>query len=220
MIFDSNGLPKDTGASDYADSARLAAMMVMVDHPLMTREKLLTYSLDNWFNGVRYPHEDPTGNKSSNNPKNYTRDQEICIAAALLKMSCPVPTLRLLGELRRRRYRGQNVEKDIPGSTKKFPDGADLFLPHHVNHMRICANENSLIIGKIFLAADVIFNAIFSPRRESNQILCMLMTAGPRWVKFYKLVTPQWKLAIEDYWCGWRNEPELAQMLIDKVKSM
>jgi len=216
MIFDSHGLPKDTGASDYADSSRLAGLMATFGHPVMTAELIAQYVIGD--QGVRYPYQDPTGNLSSNNPKNFTRDQLMCLAAGLNKMRRPDLVLKLYKAAQDRWYRGQNTEADVVGSTKKFPDGADILTPAHMNHLRMCADQSPTILGRINLIVDILFNAYVNPMAEPNQIMCMCEIAGPKYVKLLRRLNKKLDAAIREYWCGWRGEPELAEMLIEKFK--
>lgn len=219
MIFDEHGLPRDNGATDFADSARLAGLMALVGHKDMTRNKLLMYSINNGFDAVRYPFIDVAqGISWSNNPKNFTRDQLICLVAGLKKLDCPVPCIRLLASAETRKSRAQNIEDDVPGSVKKFPNGADILTPSHMNHLRICAGEKPTLLGKAWLMMDIIGSSIFTPMHEPNQLIAMCLTAGPFYVKMLRKMNKKLDEAIKEYWCGWRNEPELAQMLIDVTK--
>lgn len=218
MQFDSNGLPKDSGASDYADSARLAGLLATFGHPAMDREKILQYVKEEGGElvGMRYPYVDPTGNLSSNNPKNFTRDQLMCLAAGLSALDCPVACAKLLGAAERRGNRAQNVEKDVPGSTKLFPDGADLLTPSNVNHLEMCAGFKGTLLGKAWLVMDICWNAWFSPMSEPNQLMCQAKIAGPMYVKLMRRLNKKLDAAIDEYWSGWRGEPELAQFLKEK----
>lgn len=42
--------------------------------------------------------------------------------------------------------------------------------------------------------------------------------AGPFYVKMLRFFNPKLDLAIKEYWSKWRNEPELAQFLIENFK--
>ena len=216
MIFDTHGLPKDTGASDYADSARLAGILGAFGHPAMTAEKIAQYVIGD--QGVRYPYVDPTGNLSSNNPKNFTRDQEVCLAAGLNKLRRPDLAMKLYRAAQNRWYRGQNTEADIPGSTKKFPDGADLFLFDTMSHLKNCADQGPTVLGRINLIIDICYKAWVKPMTEPNQIMCMCLIAGPMYVKLLRKLNKKLDAAIREYWSGWRGEPELAEFLIEKFK--
>jgi hypothetical protein len=216
MIFDSHGLPKDTGASDYADSARLAGLMGTFGHPDMTAEKIALYVIGD--QGVRYPFVDPTGNLSSNNPKNFTRDQLNCLAAGLNVLRRPDLALKLYRAAQYRNWRGQNTEADVIGSTKKFPNGADIFLFDTMSHLKTCAGQGPTIMGRINLIIDICFNAWVKPMAEPNQIMCLCKIAGPKYVKLLRKLNKKLDAAIREYWCGWRGEPEFAEFLIEKFQ--
>lgn len=215
MIFDVHNLPRDTGATDSMDSARLAGMMCLADHE--QTPDLRNYVIGGL--GVRHPAFYP-----ANNPWNFTRDQLLPLAAGLSnQMHIYAGSRDLYFAVKNRNWRCQNIEKDFPGSIKKFPDGADFLLPQHILALTICADIKPSrclsIFGRIFLFLDILFNALFTPRREPNQLIAILIVLGPFWVKLYKLVVRKWRLALTDYWSGWRNEKVLAQMLIKKLET-
>ncbi len=55
---------------------------------------------------------------------------------------------------------------------------------------------------------------------EPNQMLCMAMIAGDEYVKLWANHNPKWAQSIIEYWGGWRNELELAHLMIHKVQSI
>lgn len=206
-FYDESGLPKDIGASDWQDSCRLAGVMAMIGHqnaPDMTRY------LTAWGEGVRCPLYPP-----ANNPKNFSRDQEILLAAGLYFQKKYAQASFLYDNALFRNFRAQNTEHDYPGTTKKSPDGPDIYSPSAINHLRLCTNVlKGKLLGKAWLVLDILYNALFTPLREPNQLIAMCAIAGAPWVKFYKIVTPKWREAIREYWSGWRGEPELAKDFI------
>lgn len=220
MIFDSHGLPRDTGATDFADSARLAGLIATFGHPAMTADKIALYVIAD--QGVRYPFQDPMGNPSSNNPKNFTRDQLICLAAGLKTLRRPDLALKLYRAAQDRWWRGQNTEADVVGSTKKFPNGADLLGPDVMSHLKNCADQGTTFFGNVVLVASIMFNAYVKPMSEPNKIMCLCKIAGPKYVKLLRRLNPKLDDAIREYWCSgagaWRNEPELAEFLINNFK--
>lgn len=214
MILDNYGLPRDRGATDSMDSARLAGMMALVGH--RDTPDLRRYVVNGL--GVRHPEFYP-----ANNPWNFTRDQLLPLASGLCtQLHIYAGSRDLYFAVKNRNWRCQNIEKDFPGSRKKFPDGADFLLPHHIYFLSICGGINPGIIlslvGQIFMFIDILFNAVFFSKRESNQLIAMILILGPFWVRLYKKLTPNWRLAIENYWSGWRGEKELAKMIIDKLE--
>ncbi len=207
MLFDSFGLPKDVGATDKMDSCRLAGLMAIINH--LQAPNLSKYIIYNNL-GVRHPYEYP-----SNNPNNFTRDQLLCLVAGLYKQGNINLCKKLCAAAKSRGWKAQNTEYDVQGSIKEFPNGPDWLSPSHRMILNICAGNKGNLLGYIWLFMDIIFNAVFTPMRESNQLLAVLSVVSPKWLKFYKFVTPKWKLSIRDYWGGWRKEPELAELMIN-----
>lgn len=216
MIFDQYGLPKDTGASDYMDSARLAGIMAVFDIPgTPDLYNYIAFTSERAVVGVRHPHEFP-----SNNPNNFTRDQLMCLTAGIrVQKNNGAICDFLYAEACKRGNRAQNMEADVPGSLKKFPNGADLLLPSNMDHLRRCAGHEPTFLGTLWLKADIIANGLFTPLGEQNQLICMCVVAGPEYVKMYKKCNKQWRDAIRLYWCGWRQEPELAEIMIKKLET-
>lgn len=206
MIIDEYGLPKDTGATDKMDSARLAGIMSMIGHP--SAPDLSKYIIGD--QAVRHPHEEP-----ANNPNNFTRDQLMCLVAGLHAQGRTDICKSLYLAAKKRGYKAQNSEYDYPGTTKKFPNGRDILSPSNMLALRIAAGEKGFALGHIWVVIDILFNAIFTPTREPNQLICQLYVISKKYLKLYKFLTPKWKLAITEYWGGWRGEPELADQMIN-----
>lgn len=220
MIFDMHGFPKDKGATDYMDSARLAGLMAMFG--LIDGYKLEFYVkyVNGEYVGMRHPYEGANpGEMPSNNPKNFTRDQLMCLVSGLDISGYSGTARKLLHAAEARGCRAQNTEADYPGTVKKFPNGADLLPPSAMNHLRICAREESTLLGRLWLKFDIMYNGKFSPLGEPNQLICMCMSAGPEYVRMWKNWNPQWKQAITTYWCGWRQESELAEKMIKVLEA-
>lgn len=217
MLFDGLGLPKDTGATDKMDSARLAGLMVAINYKSsgINLDLYTKYGENGVLVATRHPEEVP-----SNNYKNFTRDQLIPLAAGLKIQGKSGTARKLYHAAIDRGYRGQNTEADVDGSVKKFPNGADIFTPSHMNHLRMCADEGSSLIGRLWLKLDILFNAKFYPMSEPNQLICMMLIAGPEYVKMWTKLNSKWKDAIREYWSGWRQEPELAEELIAHLNSI
>ncbi len=209
MIFDSQGLPKDSGASDYMDSARLAGLMACFGHP--KAPDMRKYLING--EGVRHPVEFP-----SNNPNNFTRDQLMCLAAGLKAQGREAEVKVLYDAAVSRFYRAQNSEADVPGSTKQFPNGADFLTPSNMNHLRICAGMSPSWLGKMWLMIDIAANGLFFSKEEPNQLMAMCASAGSFYVKALRLANRKLDKSITDYWSGWRMESDFAQFLIQKFK--
>lgn len=219
MIFDSKGLPQDNGATDKMDSCRLSGLMAVIYHPQAPMMEHYVVKVDGVRMGVRHPDE-----FFSNNPLNFTRDQLIPLIAGLYAQNGITSVARhLFDAALSRGCRAQNSEYDAPGSTKQFPNGADLL---HPGHMLILAKASGYSIwwtklfGYPMVVIDVLFNAIFTPTREPNQLICALSVLGPKWLKFYKFVTPRWRTAVTDYWSGWRDEEAFGKAVISWLEKI
>lgn len=215
MIFDSNGLPKDTGATDFMDSARSAGMMATFGHPSMNKDLISKYVI-NHDQAVRYPFIDPY-NAASNNPKNFTRDQLNCLASGLYSMGRSDLCELLLEAAEKRLYFAQDTEADVVGSTKKFPNGPDPLWPDSMNNLRMCAGQKSTLLGKAWLLVSIVYNAKFDQMGEPNQLMCMCKVAGPMYVKLLRKLNPKLDDAIRSYWVA-RQESAFAEFLIDNFK--
>lgn len=73
MIFDDMGLPRDNGATDFNDSARLAGILALFQYPVEKEIDLTLYIDDNW-KYVRHPKE---------YKYDFSRDQAIPLMAGL-----------------------------------------------------------------------------------------------------------------------------------------
>lgn len=216
MIFNENGFPRPSGATDFLDSAHLAGLMAFVGHEKMSYKKLVEYFDFKTLLATRCP-EDNSGLDPSN-PNNFTRDQLICYLAGIRvseTQSNAIP-YALLMKARSRGYRAQNTEKDIPGSTKKFPDGPDILDPSHIGYMKICAGLKANWFERLWMLARIKIASKFSPLKEPNNIIVMSIVYG--YADILKKSNLQIFQAIREYWSGWRSEPELAEMLIKKLQ--
>ena len=190
MIFDELGLPKENGASDKMDSARLAGLMASIGMKVQLSRYIKYLNHLNAV-GVRHPSEQP-----ARNYKNFTRDQLLCLVAGLYfnKEYSTVDDLRTTIKLNN--YRCQNTEYDYPGTTKSFPNGPDLLMPSHISHLRMCAGLNPTILGKIWLRAEIIYNAFVTPLAEPNQLICMLLVSGVDDLRLWTRLNKKWREAL------------------------
>jgi len=186
MIFDHNGLPKDNGATDYQDSARLAGIMAVFEWP---RGVNLQGYLDMGQKPkyVRHPFEE--------SKSDFSRDQAICLMAGMCYSHMPIQVDR------------------------RFVDGKDWFSPSQMGHVRRCQGLKAYWYQNLWLWLDVLWACYVKPMAEPNQLLCMLMVADPKYLRFYVKHNKKWKEAILAYWCGWRNEKELAELMITKIRN-
>ncbi len=126
----------------------------------------------------------------------FSRDQTLCLVAGLWKQG-----LYNLVSL-------------------KYVDGKDIFLPHHRGHLRRCAGEKASWLQDAFLWLDVLLTSHISTKGESNKLLCMLMVADKKYLKYYLKHCKDWQANIREYWCSWRQESELAEHMISKLEAL
>lgn len=177
MIYDGLGLPKENGADDLEDSARLAGILTVFD----INKKI---PLDSYLKNKEYTRH-PSGSKYD-----FSRDQAICLLAGLSRQ----------GKF--------SIIK------KEYINGNDILSPSVTGHIKRCHGDKSNTMENLWLWLDVAYHAIITPLEEPNQILCMMLIADKKYLKFWLKINRQWRESIRLYWCGWRKEPELAEDMI------
>jgi hypothetical protein len=197
-----NGLPVDTGASDSQDSARLAGMMAIAG--LANYCEL--YVVEG--KGRRHPTDSFQG---ANNPDKFSRDQLMCLIAGLGEF----PSRELLAAAHTAGNRAQNWMEDN-GKAKWY--GADRLTTLNMQVLEIRAGERAKLslFARMQLAAELTLKRVFTPLGEPNQLISMCYVSGN--LSMLDRLWPQWELAVVEYWCGWRGEPELAHALIRAIK--
>ena len=95
----------------------------------------------------------------------------------------------------------------------------DFVSPSIRGHIRRCAGLESTWFQDLSLWSDVFWNIWVKPTAESNQLLCILMLADEKYLKFYTNRNTSWRENITEYWCSWRNEKEFADMIIINIES-
>lgn len=96
--------------------------------------------------------------------------------------------------------------------------GKDFLSPSVRGHIRRCQDREATKFQDYWLKLDIYYNAFFDPLSEPNQLICMLMVAGPEYVKLWTKLNTKWRKAITDYWCGWRGESNLAAHMINRIE--
>lgn len=196
MIFDNLGLPKDMGASDLQDSARLAGLAVVFGFDLTQNKRipLEKYVMNIPAVGLTHYVRHPLEHKYD-----FSRDQAICLIAGL----------------------GAQGKKDLVN--KSYIDGKDIFSPSHRGHIKRCQGKKPNLLEEHWLWLDVLYSCFYQPMGEPNQLLCMLMLADPKYLKFWLKYNKHWRAAIKEYWCEaageWRGERELASHMIAILES-
>lgn len=101
---------------------------------------------------------------------------------------------------------------------KYKPENGDIISPSVRGHILRCNNQQANWFQNLWLWLDVLWATFIAQMQESNQLLSMLMIADPKYLKFYTKYNKFWETNIKSYWCGWRNEKDLAEHIINKVK--
>ncbi len=122
----------------------------------------------------------------------FSRDQAICLVAGLSKQ---VPEL---------------VDAE-------FITGKDFLSPSVRGHIERCKGGKATWFQDLWFWCDLWFSAKVKPMEELNQLFCMMMVANPKFIRWYCQNNPRWERALIDYWCGWRNEPELTNHMITEI---
>lgn len=229
MEFDSLGLPKDNGATDWADSARLAGLMAAFDHPMAPPLAHYFIKTESGLKPVRHPTKKVY---PENEPRTMSRDQLTCLAAGLYFQNQEYESEEYESEPRLRGFysslaqlivdqTGWFAPNDLDdealrktGEKKwKIPD---FISPPVRDHYKRCANP-AFKITKLedwLLRRDIDFNAR-NPLAEHNQILAMCRVAGNQYVKYYTEKNPIWKTTIYNYWAlSYRKEKDFADHMI------
>lgn len=185
MIFDSRNLPKEIGASDLQDSARLAGIMATFNYYPNGVFDISQYVNLKEGRYERHPDE---------RRYDFSRDQSLCLLAGLYSQ-------------------GFSELVDL-----KYVDGVDIFTPAHRGHVKRCQGKKASWFQDLWFWFDVWRASHLDQLGEPNQILCQMMVAAAhgneKFLKYWLKHNVKWRQAIEDYWCGWRGEPELALKII------
>lgn len=192
MKIDDLGLPQVNGSTDLQDSAALAGIMTVFGWP----QKVDLREYINWKNGKRIYVRHPAEDKGYD----FSRDQFICLSAGIRAMG--------------------HVGNFFVNT--ELITGRDILSPSVRGHVARCQGGNSTWFQDLWFWADLWFSANYKPLEELNQLFCMMMIADSKFIKWYCQANPQWEKAIKDYWCensgAWRNEPELADLMISKIR--
>lgn len=100
-------------------------------------------------------------------------------------------------------------------------DGKDILSPSVKGHRRRCMAQQASWFQDLWLKLDIYWSAYIKPKAELNQLLCMLMVAGPEWVRLFKKHHKSWEDNLLEYWAySFRQEPELAEHIIKKLREI
>lgn len=193
MKYSKEMLPVEVGADDFNDSARMAGLMTATGYTdnQNWNKKLL----------VKYVQSDDKGSFYVRHPgitsPDMSRDQAMCLIVGLY----------LAGFSRL-------ISLDMVR-------GKDWFSPSQKGIFRICQGGTLSWFASIWFWCDVVYSCVHpSDDLEDLQLICMMLVAPPKYLKYWVYYNTKWKTRIVNYFCGWRNEPELAQYLIDYISGV
>lgn len=126
----------------------------------------------------------------------FSRDQALCLMAGLF------------------------VEGNPQLVDRKYVTGKDWFSPSNMGHVARCQGRKANWFQNAWLWLDVIWHCFMTPKEEPNQLLAMMLIADPKYLRFWMKHNTVWIDSINEYFCGWRNEPELAQWMIAKLLAL
>lgn len=204
MRFDQLDLPVEDNASDKQDSIRLNALMVVFNYPGAVPMK--NYLA---LRGSKIPlRDDPEKffvcpkTMYVRHPREYafdlSRDQYICAIAGFAE------------------------EDERYFISREFVNGKDFMSPTVAGHEARCKGQTASWWHDLWLWADMMVQAKFTPLSEPNQLLIMLKTAGDDWIVSYRKANPQWREALRRYWRYTRTHPEkdLCEHIIKEIEKI
>ncbi len=209
----------DGAYMDGGDSARSTGIMAVAG----SKDDKNNLTLFEYKIGTitRHPYQPPW-----NNPKNFTRDQLIPFMAGCYFAGANNVAKRTFTETRKRWFRAQNTEKDVVGSTKQWPDGADLLSPSDVLFLAVSSRASypvlflTSIIGIPWFLLTLLWTTKIKPDDEQNQIICQCLTFGRLATKIYVKLHPNYKKSLFSYWAGWRDQREIAVAVAIKIETV
>ena len=210
--------PNDPKYGDGGDSARSMGIMALVG------DVKAQYSLVNFVlptgHGVRHPFQEENNN---NDHRNFTRDQLLPLMAGLsMRKDFVMFPRKLFWSYAKRGFLGQNSH-DQQGNEKPWYRGRDLMHPGHIGFMiqaaRLYWLYPLLLLTWPFLILEILFHVVFTRKRESNQLLSMLLVSGTPFLVLYTLLDHEWKTHVLNYWSGYpfRDQAEIGDLLVEVV---
>lgn len=105
---------------------------------------------------------------------------------------------------------------------QKFVDGKDIFGPGNKGHELRCQNKKASWFQNLWLKAEILFHAKFTPLDEPNQLIAMMKVAGKEYLKLWTDNNPQWRESLRVYWYkdagSWRAEEEFCEFMIEDIE--
>ncbi len=188
-----DGTP-NTKDLDFGDCAGRTGILAMCDSE---RDKELLPAFINRYSSLlmRYPGQAERG---YDDPSQTSRDQLICWVAGN-NNACSLSYAQ-----------AGYINKDVLGFDVRLYlyKAAQTAPPIYIK-----------TLGMIQLPLSILWSCLITPDHELNQLICMLSQFDSKWTKMMVRLHPDWKKNLTDYWNGWRNMPEISEMLINYVNN-
>jgi len=194
MIFDDKGLPRDTGATDFMDSSRLAGMVRLFDDKSKIPIDLyVRTNMRETKKYVRYPFVE--------NPYDFSRDQTLCLVAGLYKAGFSFL-----------------VNKDyVTGKDIFMPSHMG-----HLN--RCAKKPVNLLQKAwlwIDVLYSTFVKPVNEPNQILAMMYIAYLQGEKSYLKFWLKHNTKWKQSIKDYWeLSFRDEKELSALIIAKLEQI
>lgn len=191
-----DGYPCDSGSIDAADSARLAGILKVFNHPDCSKFSITDYY--RYGSPLRHPID---GNYFNGKYISFSRDQATCLFAGSI-------SFRLISLSSIDLYR---------------PENGDWISPSVRGHFKLCGGSSYNLFQNLWLWLDVLYSCFIAPMDEPNQLICMMKVhENKSYLKFWCKWNKQWANSIRNYWSenegAWRGEPELAELMINTIE--
>lgn len=187
----------DPNYLDFGDASRSTGIMATFGSKL-DQEIILKHLTSKGF--VRHPNQQPW-----NDPKNFSRDQLICLASGLYRSN---QSKVVRSEFYRRRY-----------WFGLCPNG-DFLGPEFYLHLILCGKIFELYwlfpILIWFQILHILWATKINPEHEQNQTICLADRSGLLflWAKLHI----NWKASVMYYWARWRDQKEISEYLIEQIE--
>lgn len=187
---------------DGGDSASRTGMMALCG--TWIDQKNLTSFMTNYTyqSLVRHPRQDYWSM-----PTQTSRDQLVCWAAGVSSLPYHKGMLRWC------------IEKFYAGSS--FIN-KDYLAPDVRLYLYKCAGIDAplliRLLGWPLFLLSFIWNTKVKPSDEQNQFICICIVMGKWWTKRLYKWHPDLEKNLRDYWGGWRDQMEIADTIIKKIK--
>jgi hypothetical protein len=201
---------------DFGDASRSSGIMATFG-PITEYKNLIHHIDAKRF--VRHPNQLP-----HNDPSNFSRDQLIPLLSGC-KKAIDFYYNQSLYEVDKN-YIKKSLKANFARATfKYFPlfgicQNKDFLAPDTIWHWILCGKMKWLYwyapLGYLWQILHIIFMTKVNPKHEQNQTICLAYTSGL--MKLWVWLHPNWEQSIKDYWCGWRNQEEIAEIIIKGIK--